>query len=65
MWFNVKEITMERKDYCITYTQRFMGQYLDDTIIKRNKTVAEMEEAVRALYTDTHVLGVYYAEIRE
>lgn len=54
-----------RKNYRLIYKQRFMGEELQDTIMKYNKTIAEMEEAVNALYSDPHVFSVRFEEIQE
>ncbi|MEO1772516.1 hypothetical protein [Candidatus Enterococcus ferrettii] len=54
-----------KKDYRLIYKQRFMGREMQDTITKYSKTVAEMEEAVNALYSDPLVFSVRYEEIQE
>lgn len=53
----------ERKDYILTYKQLFMENVLEDKILKFNKTVAEMDEAVEALFTDPHVFSADYVEV--
>lgn len=50
-----------RKNYRLIFKQRFMGQVLQDVIMKYGKTVAEME----ALYSDPHVFQVWYEEVAE
>lgn len=54
-----------RKNYRLIYKQRFFGKELQDTIMKYNKTIAEMEESVNALYSDPHVFSVRYEEVQE
>lgn len=54
-----------KKNYRLIYKQRFMGNVLQDVIVKYDKTVAEMEEAVNALYSDPHVFQVWYEEMAE
>lgn len=54
-----------RKDYRLVYSQKFMGKVLRDVILKYDKTVAEMEEAVNALYSDPHVFEAWYEEVAE
>lgn len=54
-----------RKNYRLIYKQRFMGEELQDTIMKYNKTIAEMEEAVNALYSDPHVFSARYEEVED
>ena len=54
-----------RKDYRLIYSQKFMGKVLRDVILKYDKTVAEMEEAVNALYSDPHVFEAWYEEVAE
>ncbi|MFZ3602481.1 hypothetical protein [Enterococcus faecalis] len=41
-----------------------MGEELQDTIIKYNKTIAEMEQSVNDLYSDPHVFSVRYEEVQ-
>ncbi|EPI25455.1 hypothetical protein D354_00483 [Enterococcus faecalis] len=41
-----------------------MGEELQDTIMKYNKTIAEMEQSVNDLYSDPHVFGVRYEEVQ-
>lgn len=52
-----------RKNYRLIYKQRFMGKVLQEVIVKYDKTVAEMEEAVNALYSDPCVFQVWYEEM--
>ena len=54
-----------RKNYRLIFKQRFMGQVLQDVIMKYDKTVAEMEQSVNALYSDPHVFQVWYEEVVE
>lgn len=54
-----------RKNYRLIYKQRFMRKVLQDVIVKYDKTVAEMEEAVNALYSDPCVFQVWYEEMAE
>ena len=52
-----------RKDYKVTYAQSFNGKTLEDSYIKYNKTFEEMEQVVRDLHTDPHVMYVDYEEV--
>lgn len=54
-----------KKNYRLIYKQDFNGQVLQDVIKKYNKTVAEMEATVDALYSDPHVLSVWYEEVKD
>jgi len=54
-----------KKNYRLIYKQDFNGQVLQDVIKKYNKTVAEMEAAVDALYSDPHVFSVWYEEVKD
>lgn len=51
-----------RKNYVLTFKQEFNGQILTDSYLKYSKTVAEMEQAVRDVQTDSHVFDVWYEE---
>ena len=53
-----------KKNYRLIYKQNFMGQVLQDVIMKYDKTVAEMEQAVNALYSDPCVFQVWYEEVQ-
>lgn len=53
-----------KKNYRLIYSQKFMGKVLRDVIMKYDKTVAEMEEAVNALYSDPHVFEAWYEEVQ-
>ena len=53
-----------RKNYRLIYKQEFNGKVLQDVIKKYDKTVAEMEAAVDALYSDPHVFSVWYEEVK-
>lgn len=53
-----------RKNYRLIYKQDFNGKVLQDVIKKYNKTVAEMEAAVDALYSDPCVFSVWYEEVK-
>lgn len=52
------------KNYRLIYKQRFMGEELQDTIMKYDKTIAEMEQSVNDLYSDPHVFSVRYEEVQ-
>lgn len=54
-----------KKNYRLIYSQEFMGKILRDVIMKYDKTVAEMEEAVNALYSDPCVFEARYEEVAE
>lgn len=54
---------MVRKNYRLIYKQEFMGKILQDSVMKYGKTVAEMEQAVTALYSDPCVFQVWYEEV--
>lgn len=54
-----------KKNYRLIYSQKFMGKILRDVIMKYDKTVAEMEESVNALYSDPCVFQVWYEEVAE
>lgn len=53
-----------RKNYRLIYKQEFNGKILQDVVKKYNKTVAEMESALDALYSDPHVFSVWYEEVK-
>lgn len=53
-----------KKNYRLISKQNFMGQVLQDVIMKYDKTVAEMEQAVNALYSDPCVFQVWYEEVQ-
>ncbi len=55
---------MVKKNYRLIYKQKFMGQVLQDAVMKYDKTVAEMEQAVNALYSDPCVFQVWYEEVQ-
>lgn len=67
--FEGAEITVEpeseapRKNYRLIYRQKFMGKIIQDVTLKFDKTVDEMEEAVKALYSDPCVFKVWYEEM--
>ena len=54
---------MSRKDYRVIYKQEFSGKDLQDSYIKRNATIGEMEQAIDALYSDPHVYSAHYEEL--
>ncbi|WP_202621243.1 hypothetical protein [Enterococcus sp. JM9B] len=54
-----------KKNYRLIYKQRYMGKVLQDVIMKYDKTVAEMEQAVNDLYSDPCVFEVWYEEVAE
>lgn len=54
-----------RKNYRVIYSQYFSGEELQDSYIKYNQTVAEMEQAITALYSDPHVFAARYEEVAE
>lgn len=56
---------MVKKNYRLIYKQEFMGKILQDSVMKYDKTVAEMEQAVTALYSDPCVFQVWYEEVAE
>lgn len=60
----VEEFLNMRKNYRLIYKQCFMGEELQDTIMKYNKTIAEMEQSVNDLYSDPHVFSVRYEEVQ-
>lgn len=54
-----------RKDYRIIYKQKFMGKELQDSYVKYNATVAEMEQAISDLYSDPCVYSARYESLEE
>lgn len=53
-----------KKNYRLIYSQKFMGKVLRDVIMKYGKTVAEMEQAVNAVYSDPCVFEAWYEEVQ-
>lgn len=54
-----------RKDYRIIYKQKYMGEEMQDSYVKYNATVAEMEQAINDLYSDPHVTSAKYECLEE
>lgn len=56
---------MKRKNYRIIYKQKFNGEILQDSYMKYNATIYEMEQAINNLYSDPHVFSARYEEVTE
>ena len=53
------------KRYLITYKQRFMGEVLVDSYERVVENMAELDQAVDALYSDPHVFSVTCKELKD
>lgn len=51
------------KRYRFIHKQKFMGKILQDSFIKTVRNEHEIQETVRALYSDPHVFEVTYKEV--
>lgn len=56
---------MMRKNYKVTFKQRFMGEVIEDSYVKYQQTVEEMDRAIDALCSDPHVFRCWYEELEE
>ncbi len=52
-----------KKDYKVIYVQIFNGKTLEDSFKTYGKTFEDMEQVVKNLYLDPHVIDVNYEEV--
>ena len=53
------------KKYRFIHKQKFMGKTLQDSFVQTVSDDRQIQEIVRALYSDPHVFSVTYEEVKE